>query len=1666
MRRIAVATVAAALVCGATRAQAPTHVVTIVCDDLGYGDLACYGHPFIKTPNLDRLASEGMLLTSCYSAMPVCSPSRAGFLTGRNPNRYGIHNWIPSGSGIYLPATEITAATHLKRAGYRTGHFGKWHLSSTMDGSEPTPGDHGFDYWFATQNNAAPSHENPTNFYRNGAAVGALSGYSCQLVASEAIAWLDGLPNRTTEPVYLNVWFHESHEPVESPANIVADYYMSATSDYDEAQYFANVTNMDQAVGRLLDALDAYGMSADTLVFFTSDNGPETLDRYPNADRSYGSPGPLRGMKLHMYEGGYRVPGIIRWPGMTRPGQVVDEPVSGLDVLPTLAEIAGVTLPADRAYDGASFLSIFDGRPVARAVPLFWRYDSAIGGPMDLSVRLGPWKLLSDPGRTFFELYNLDRDIGETLDLAAFEPDVLQQMVAIVNERHGAVLGDLADPANAPPTVSVTSPADGAQIAAGTDVLIQASASDADGSVSQVEFYRGLERTATLRAGPFETLWPDAPHGEYVLSAKATDDVGASSVSAGTDVTVGTVATVAATVPAAAEPGTDGEFTITRSGDVGGAATVAYVVDSSGTAAPGVDLVLSPWAEVSFAGGETTKQVQVQVVDDAEMEPLETVVVRLVGETACGAGEPSTATVTIADDDAGASLLAHWRLDETSRATAFDSVPPPYDGKVYGALMGRPGRIGGAYSFDGENDHVDTPFAGVGGTGARTVTAWVRTDSTATVQPIVAWGENVTSEKWHFRINDSAGDGTVGAIRAEVSNGYVIGSTVVTNNEWHMVAVAWADDGTPDITDAQLYVDGALETPSGSLPQAVNTNAAAATVQIGRRRDAPAAWEHFKGLLDDVRIYGAALSAVEIAGLHDEGTNEPPLVSVMGPAEGEVFSSGAALALVADASDPDGSVTAVSFYDGDAWIGAAVEGVPGTWELTWSGASDGTHVITAVAVDDGSVPGVTTSAPVNVTVGTVVTIAATVADAAEPSTDGEFTVTRSGDTSGTTTVDFVLDPDSTAAGGADFDLSPVSSVVFAPGETEATVAVLVAEDAEMEPDEAVVLRLAPGAGYVRGSPAAATVVIADGWTLLAHWRLDDTDGVTALDSVSGAYDGAVSGDVAVGLTGKVGGAFDFGGVDGHVDTPCPGVGGTEPRTVSAWVRTDVSTPNQPIAAWGENAASQKWHFRLNDNAGEGTAGAPRVEVNGGYVIGSTVVADGEWHMVTVTLKSDGTPNILDARLYVDGVPETPSGRSSQSVNTNTSSATVQIGRRQNSPSPWVYYVGMLDDVRLYVGALPAGDVALLYAETRGPVIGSQPADQDVLGGAPATFAVAATGTGALHYAWYRAGAPVGTDSDTYVIPSATLAMDGDAVHCVVSDDNANSWSRVATLTVTTERPVESVNTGAWVLKDTTGNVIGSTMLAYTDASGDTVTYTVKGLPAEGTLRLNGAALVLDDTFTQAEIDGDQLTYDAPAAAGGPHTFTFDVTDGVPDAAADVSAATFDITVAEVPPGLVAWWRLDEYPPSTTAADTAGANDGTLNGNPVWQPAGGRIGGALLFDGTGDFVQATGYKGITGTNPRTVSAWVRTTAANAGIVSWGSDIAGQKWVFRVQSTNGLDGATRIEVNGGYVVGNVAVNDGEWHHVAVTWEDDGTPNVTDAVLYVDGAPAGTRLCLIIR
>ncbi len=396
---------------------APPNIILFLADDLGYGDLACFGHPIIKTPNLDAFAKQGVRLTQCYAASAVCSPSRSALLTGRTPHRNGVFTWIAEGGPVHLRTSEITLPKLLKGAGYTTCHSGKWHLNGLFNNpAQPQPNDHGYDWWMATQNNAGPTHENPSNFVRNGQPVGRLEGYSAPLVVGEAVTWLKEKRD-PAKPFFLAVWTHEPHYPIKSDPKFKALY--PDLADDVQREHHANVTQMDHAFGLLMKSLDEQKLTDSTFVFFTSDNGPEGNG---TTSPGRGSSGGLRDRKRSMHEGGIRVPGLARWPGKIPAGSVSEVPVIGSDLFPTMLGIAGVKPPADRVLDGVDVLPALTGKAakVERPQPLYWRLHMAPN--MKMAMRVDDWKILANAELTEFELYNLKTDPKEDTDLKSAEP--------------------------------------------------------------------------------------------------------------------------------------------------------------------------------------------------------------------------------------------------------------------------------------------------------------------------------------------------------------------------------------------------------------------------------------------------------------------------------------------------------------------------------------------------------------------------------------------------------------------------------------------------------------------------------------------------------------------------------------------------------------------------------------------------------------------------------------------------------------------------------------------------------------------------------------------------------------------------------------------------------------------------------------------------------------------------------------------------------------------------------------------------------------------------------------------------------------------------------------------------------------------------------------------
>ena len=431
------------------RAQSRPNILLIYVDDLGYGDLGSFGHPVIQTPNLDRLAAEGMTLTNYYAPSALCSPSRAGLLTGRIPYRTGIRSWIPEGAEIYLHEEEITLAEVLKSAGYATAIVGKWHLNSDLGSKiEPQPIDQGFDYFYGHNAFQIPTNHNPINIYRNGELLEAQEGYTADLYADEAIAWLRKQDSAT--PFFLYLSMAEPHTTFENPPaynQMYTDYtdgeIIPIPSGLDRVptetlvprgpgEYYANITYMDAQLGRVLAELEDSGAKENTIIVFTSDNGQVTsqwLQWYEV--NAHGSTGGYRGRKHLLYEGGIKVPAFISYPGVVEPGSSSDQPLVAMDFFVTLAELGKGAVPGDRPIDGINIQTIFSGGELPTR-QMFWALESM--SELEYVVREGAWKLMLNREQEPKELYNLSEDPLEFFNLITDESKTTQHLLTIYNE--------------------------------------------------------------------------------------------------------------------------------------------------------------------------------------------------------------------------------------------------------------------------------------------------------------------------------------------------------------------------------------------------------------------------------------------------------------------------------------------------------------------------------------------------------------------------------------------------------------------------------------------------------------------------------------------------------------------------------------------------------------------------------------------------------------------------------------------------------------------------------------------------------------------------------------------------------------------------------------------------------------------------------------------------------------------------------------------------------------------------------------------------------------------------------------------------------------------------------------------------------------------------------
>jgi arylsulfatase A-like enzyme len=400
--------------------------VFILADDLGWGDLGCYGHPRIKTPNIDRLASEGIRFTQFYVNSPVCSPTRAGIMTGQFPSRHGLHTQI-FGSAERMEQMKIPRWLNpdavqlprvLKEAGYQTAHIGKWHLSVPQNKASeiPVPERYGIDF----------SRLPDFNWKKLGLEWDPQR--TSELFVDQALQFID--QRDQNKPFFMQVWLDDPHNPYH-PTDEQLNAYPGMPPEDPLTKYWALVTELDRQVGRIIEKVERAGLTKKTYIIFTSDNGPaDPSDLSANGLAGTGSTGPFRGSKGSLYDGGIRTPFVLRGPGV--PANLINEKTvfSGVDLLPTFCSLAGVQLSASYVSDGEDMSEAFAGQPVQRTKSLMWfypvRYRAAtINQSPVLAIRKDQWKLLVNPDGSRVELYDMTVDLTETDNLAVQFPVVV-----------------------------------------------------------------------------------------------------------------------------------------------------------------------------------------------------------------------------------------------------------------------------------------------------------------------------------------------------------------------------------------------------------------------------------------------------------------------------------------------------------------------------------------------------------------------------------------------------------------------------------------------------------------------------------------------------------------------------------------------------------------------------------------------------------------------------------------------------------------------------------------------------------------------------------------------------------------------------------------------------------------------------------------------------------------------------------------------------------------------------------------------------------------------------------------------------------------------------------------------------------------------------------------
>jgi arylsulfatase A-like enzyme len=428
----------AAGACPADDKKERPNVIFILADDLGWTDLGCQGSKYYETPNVDRLAKQGMRFTHGYSCGPNCQPTRAALMSGQYGPRTGVYtvggidrfDWKsrplrPVDNVVNLPLDRVTLAQSLKAAGYKTGMFGKWHLGQQ---GKHHPGERGFDEAIVSMGKHFDFNTSPKVDYPKGT-------YLADFLTDKAVAFIR---KNKDGPFFLYLPHFGVHSPFQAKPELIKKFKeKKGVGGHDDPVYAAMIASVDDSVGRILKELDELKLSERTLVIFSSDNGGvggyarEGLGK----NKTPTDNAPLRGGKGMLYEGGIRVPYIFRWKGKIKEGVVSEEPINSVDLYPTLLEVCGAKAPAKQPLDGESYSKLLTGDGKLKREAIYWHFPGYLGQGKDRwrttpagAIRAGEWKLIEffEDGR--LELYNVKEDVGEKKDLSKQKPDVVKDL--------------------------------------------------------------------------------------------------------------------------------------------------------------------------------------------------------------------------------------------------------------------------------------------------------------------------------------------------------------------------------------------------------------------------------------------------------------------------------------------------------------------------------------------------------------------------------------------------------------------------------------------------------------------------------------------------------------------------------------------------------------------------------------------------------------------------------------------------------------------------------------------------------------------------------------------------------------------------------------------------------------------------------------------------------------------------------------------------------------------------------------------------------------------------------------------------------------------------------------------------------------------------------------